>query len=249
MSNFTSFHRWLILFAAFVFLIGGCSPEPEKKPLPPRLPIAVAVADLEWDGMQVLRKTVEERSRGERLDITWLDAKNDPAEQQRQIEHLLRKTGRQKVKAVVLQPVDPAQSSLLVEALARENIKVIVLEKLVGNAPLDGYIASDHVLAGQLQVRYVLNRAGRQKPLNALILKGGPADPAAQEIAAAIRHSLTENMRVLKELEHPRNDREAAERNVRQAIFENRIDVVLATDSRLKICRLERAGFDSGCRS
>lgn len=247
MSNSPLF-RWLGLLIIFTFLTGGCSlKKPQKKPLPPRLKIAVAVSDLEWDGMQVIRKTMEQRSKDERVDITWLDAKNDPREQKKQIGQLLKKAGRQRVKVVVLQPADPLQSSTLVEDLTRAKIKVLALEKLIANAPLDGYIASDHLLAGQLQARYASNRAGPQKPLNALILKGDPADPAAQEIAAGIRNSLNENVRLLKEVDHVRNDEGTAALNVQQALKDDPIDVIFATDSRLAagaVAALKPAGRD-----
>lgn len=173
------------------------------------------------------------RGKSERVDVTWLDAGNDPREQERQIEQLLKKTGRQRVKVVVLQPVDPRQSPPLVEKLTRAKVKVLALERLVSNVPLDGYLASDHFLAGQLQARYVMNLASLQKPFNALILKGDPADPAAQEIAGGIRGSLNENVQILKELDHFRNDQSMATLNVRQALQENKIDVIFATDSRL----------------
>ncbi|MEW5897816.1 MAG: substrate-binding domain-containing protein, partial [Bacillota bacterium] len=131
--------------------------------------------------------------------------------------------------------------------LARAKIKVLALERLIPNVPLDGYIASDHLLAGQLQARYALNRAGPQKPVNALILKGDPADPAAQEIAAGIRNSLNENIRLLKEVDHVRSVEGTAALNVQQALKDNQIDVIFATDSRLAagaVTALKSAGRD-----
>ena len=246
----STFWRWPGLVIIFtLFICGGCGlfKKPQKKPLPPRLKIAVAVSDLEWDGMQIIRKTMEQRGKAEQADLTWLDAKNDPREQKKQIEQLLKKTGRQKVKAVVLQPADPLQSVSLAENLARAKIKVLALERLIPNVPLDGYLASDHFLAGQLQARYAVSRTGPQKPVNALILKGDPADPATQEIAAGIRNSLSPNVRLLKEVEHARSDEGAAAANVRQALKENQIDVILATDSRLAagaVTALKAAGAD-----
>ncbi|MEW5898159.1 MAG: hypothetical protein AB1652_03175, partial [Bacillota bacterium] len=80
MSN-SPFLKWSALLTIFTLLTCGCGcslKKPQKKPLPPRLKIAVAVSDLEWDGMQLIRKTMEQRSDGERINITWLDAKNDP---------------------------------------------------------------------------------------------------------------------------------------------------------------------------
>jgi ABC-type sugar transport system substrate-binding protein len=246
MSNFAAL-KWLVLLTIFIFLSSACSPKPQKEPLAPLLRIAIAVTDLQWDGMQVMRETMEKRSKEEQIEITWLDAKNDPREQERQIKQLLSKTDQQKVEVVVYQPVDPLQSPPIVENLAKAKIKVIALERLINNVPLDGYIAFDHILAGQLQARYVSNFASLQKNLNALILKGDPEDPAAQEITTGIRHSLNKNVQVLKELEHARNDQDLAALNVQRAIEGNKIDIIFATDSRLAagaVMALKSAGLN-----
>lgn len=234
MSNKDYFQVFLAFFWAAVLLFSaGCSPKPQKKPAAPVPKVAVAASDLQWDGMQVMRKTMEERSKREGLEITWLDARNDFAEQKRQIEQLLQKTGAEKVKVVVIHPVDPAKSGPLVEALKRAGVKVIALERIIAGAPLDGYIASDHLLAGQLQVRYAFSQTGSSGPLNAVILRGDPQDPAGREIVAGISSALNERVRVVRELEHPRIDPAAAGRNLQDVLKESKVDVLFATDSRL----------------
>ncbi len=140
----------------------GCSKGgAESKPLSPPTKIAVCVADMERDGNKIIKKVMEERKKKEKLDITWLDAGNDPQQQSRQLEKL----GEQKVKAVVLQPVDPQDGARLLRTLVEKNIKVVALETLPIDAPVEAYIASNHALAGRLMAEYVINAVRKRNGL------------------------------------------------------------------------------------
>jgi len=228
------FNKMLIFLAILILLVGGCGSKPEKKPLTPELKVAIAVADMQWDGMKVMREAIDKRSKKEQVEVTWLDAMNNSQEQKRQLDKLMKKTGQQQFKTVVLQPVNPSQNPLMVKDLVKANIKVIALESLVPDVPFDGYIASDYVQAGQLQARYILNSAGPQGIASVLLLKCAAKDLAAQEIAAAIRGSLSPTIQVL-EIECSGNDQDEAEAKVRQALIDKKIDAVLTTDSRLAL--------------
>lgn len=244
-----SFSNKIIMFSITVILLmNGCASKTEKKPLTPNLKVAIAVADMQWDGMQIMREAIDKRSKKEQVEVAWLDAGNNSQEQKVQLEKLMKKTSQQQVKAVVLQPVDPLQSASLVKDLAKANIKVVALESLVPDAPLDGYITSDHIQAGQLQVRFALNSSGPRGIARILILKGMVRDTASQEIAAAIRGSVGPNIQVT-EIECPGNNQDDAETKVRQVLTDKRIDAILATDSRLALGAaqaLKAAGLKNG---
>jgi ABC-type sugar transport system substrate-binding protein len=147
----------LVFVLIFALVSAGCSKEPERKPAEPPVKIAFALADMNRDGNKTIKKVVDERKKRANINVTWLDARNDPAEQQKQLDELAKK----KVKAVVLQPVDSGTAPALVEKLARSGIKTVVLENLPVNTPLDGYIASDHNMIGRLQARFVLEALRR----------------------------------------------------------------------------------------
>lgn len=159
-------YRWrfliCILFIFILLLLVSCgNREPQRKPVEPPVKLGFALADMNRDGNRTIKKKVDERKRKENLDITWLDAKNDPAEQDKQVDELVKK----KVKVAVLQPVDPGQAAAHVEKLARAGIKVVVLENLAYNTPADGYIASDHTMSGQLLARFVTEPLRRAEEL------------------------------------------------------------------------------------
>jgi len=170
----------------------------------------------------------------QQVNITWLDAKNDPAKQEKDLDEL----ANQKVKVVILQLVDPAAGPKLVRKLAQANIKVIALETLPANSPLDGYIASDHARTGELQSRYLLSTAqGRSTPMKAVILQGDKNDQASREITSSLLENLKDQALVQVALvkDHPAGDPQAAKTTLEQALTTSggQIDAVITTDSRI----------------
>ncbi|WP_052303885.1 sugar ABC transporter substrate-binding protein [Desulfofundulus kuznetsovii] len=281
----------LPIFLAVLLILTGCPGRGEQEQqMTPQLRIAVSLADMQRDGNQIIKQVMNRRRREEKVDITWLDAKNDPAQQEKQLKQL---AGR-RVKAVVLQAVDPASAPSLVQQLVQNNIKVVALETLPANTPVDAYVASDHARAGELQAQFInealrqaaglpagtgaspggqaggqgqgqaggqgdqagggqgqgtaqMTTPGRQlpsrRPLNVMILAGDPRDNAAREIVAAARKALEANpqVRVVEEARQPGNQPAMASLAVQQALagFNNKIDVILASDSRLAIAAVE----------
>jgi ABC-type sugar transport system substrate-binding protein len=248
--------RWisLLVMVMCLILINGCGQRPERKPLTPKLKIIVALSDLCLDGNQIVRKVMEERSKKEDVELTFLDAKSDAREQERQLERILEKRS-QRVKTVVIQAVDPTSIYSVIERFKKENIKIVTLETLPQNVPVDGYVASDHSMAGQLQARFVLNVLkgaegeiippvdSRRLPFNAVILKGDPSDLIAEGVVAGIRSVFNEDsrVRVIQEVEHVRGKPESAVITVRQLLakYNNQIDLILATDSRLAMAGVQ----------
>ncbi|MBE3587268.1 MAG: substrate-binding domain-containing protein [Thermoanaerobacteraceae bacterium] len=140
-----------------VFLLGslllttGCPERGENQPVARQVKIAVSLADMERDGNQIIKQVIDGRKKQEQVDITWLDAKNKAAEQQKQLQQL----AGQGIRTVILQPVDPGAAPGMVRQLAQKNIRVVALESLPPNTPVDAYVASDHQRAGELQARFV----------------------------------------------------------------------------------------------
>ena len=141
----------------------------------------------------------------QKVNITWLDAKNDPKQQEKDLDQL----AGQNIKAVILQAVDPAAAPSLVRKLAQSNIKVIAFETLPANAPVDGYIASDHARAGELEARYLLAAAqGKSTPMNTVLLMGDKNDQTSKEIASSVLENLKDQpqVRVVQAKNHDGGD-------------------------------------------
>ncbi|MEW5953597.1 MAG: substrate-binding domain-containing protein [Bacillota bacterium] len=251
-----------LLLAGIVPGLAGCG-SPQQKPAPPPVKIGVSFADQERDGNQAIRKAMEERRRREQVDIRFMDAKNDAQEQEKQVDRLIQ----EEVKAVVLQLADPAAGPEMVEKLGRAGISVVALENLPENTPLDGYVASDQAAIGEMQVRFVeqalrlaegeagpggrgipavgpevLAQLPPQRPLNVVVLQGDRRDQMAVNITAANLAAMegNPNFNVVRVREHPRWDpRQVPATLAEVKAAADRIDVVLANDSRLALAAVE----------
>jgi len=255
----------IIIVIIFIPLLYGCAKkgQPQRKPAGKgggqEIKIAVSLVDMERDGNKIIKNTIEGRTGqgdrggqgdqggeqggqqgqqaqggGQRVNITWLDAKNDPARQAKDLEQL----AGQNVRAVILQVVDPSSGPGLVRKLAQANIKVIALDALPANSPLDGYIAFDHTRAGELQARYLLSAAReRSVPLKVVVFQGDRDDQASREVAASVLENLKNQSRaqVVLVKDHPRGDPQMAVATLDQVLAStnNQIDAVVATDSRI----------------
>lgn len=155
--------RPLTLIALFFLITAwGCgNREAARKPYTPPLKIAVSLADMGRDGNKIIKSVMESRMKKDNVEITWLDAKNDQAEQEKQLEQLVQK----KVKAVVFQPVNPVTGPDMMRRLVEKNIKVVALETLPVDVPVEAYVASDHNLAGWLLARFAIRSARKSAGL------------------------------------------------------------------------------------
>lgn len=177
---------------------------------------------------------------GPRVNITWLDAKNDPARQEKDLDQL---AGR-KVSAVILQPVDPAAGPGLIRSLARKGIKVVTLEALPPNSPVDGYVASDHARAGELQARYLLGLAqARPAGMMVAVLQGDKNDQAAREVTSSLLSNLNGSpaVKVIQVKDHPGGDPQMAAATVEQTLTSTggQVDAFVATDGRMAVSAAE----------
>lgn len=178
----------MVLTVALI-ITTGCGGE--KKPAPEQQQkkgpkIGVSIADMQRNGNQTMKQVIDEAGKKDKAKITWLDAKGDPVQQQKDIQKLIE----EKVKVVILQVTDPTIGSELVRLLTQNNIKVIALETLPDNTPVDGYITSDHSRTGSLQVRYLetlLQQAQQQVKQGQVMLtpqtpqQGGQQDQQGQQ--------------------------------------------------------------------
>jgi len=217
-------------------IVPGCSKKGGAAKVTPQPRIGFALADMRRDGNQVLKKEVTSRAGADKVRILWRDAKNDPMQQESDIEALLK----QKARVVVLQPVDPRAAPALIRRLTTARTRIVTLETLPANSPLDGYVASDHTRAGELAARLVAERLPAGQPARVLLLQGDTADSKAREIAAAARAVLGSVPSVTVEAsEQPRYDPAAAGTAVEQALARGPVDAVVATDSRLIVGALD----------
>lgn len=241
MVRFKKQSKVLLILSVLLLLlltITGCpGKEAQKKPQSQsqsqdqKVKIGVSLASMQFDGNQSIKQFIDQRKKQNNADIMWMDAQMDSSKQEKDIDKLIQ----QKVKAIVLQVVDPIEGAKLVEKISKAKIKVIGLESLPVNAPLDGYIAADHIRAGELQGKMVLQgqqsqQSGQSQSKNVLILAGDPGDPVATQIATAAENVLKQGQYKVKVSNLPKADPELAQMTVQDTLKSGKPAAILATN-------------------
>ena len=164
---------YLLVFIMVAVTCTGCpgGGGGEQKPTPQEGPkIGVSLADMERDGNRTIKQVMDKAKKQDNARITWLDAQGNLSEQQMHIQQMID----EEVDVVILQVTDPAAAPDMVRTLAQNNIKVIALETLPINTPVDGYITSDHSRTGTLQVWFLqqmMEGAGEQMRQGTVVLE------------------------------------------------------------------------------
>lgn len=230
----------LLLFIFILLGTGGCgilnrggAARPAERPLA----VAYSIADERRDGNQVIKRLVQERAgTDERVRITWRDAEGDARRQERDVEQFIE----QKVDAVVIQLVEPQMGPGIVRRLAMNRIRVVALETFAPDAPLEAYVASEQVQAGEHQARYVVRNLPAGAPGRVLVLGGDPTDPISRNIIEGITAFMENQAGFSVEVrEHPQGDPGRAAATVHEALAAGPLGAVLATDSRMAVSAVE----------
>jgi len=119
------------------------------------LHIGVAAANFDDEWMSYMHESMHAEARKQGVELTMMDAKNDPAIQQVQIDTLIS----QEVNAIIIVPVDPHSLRPLLNATDGADIPLIAVnrspeEQILFNR-LATYIGSDSLYAGTIQMEKV----------------------------------------------------------------------------------------------
>jgi D-xylose transport system substrate-binding protein len=100
-------------------------------------------------------------------------ANSDDAVQVQQAENLLT----QGVDVLVVVPHNGDIAAAIVESAKRQNVPVISYDRMIRNADLDLYISFDNLKVGELQAKYLFERAPKG---NYILIEGAPTDNNAK---------------------------------------------------------------------
>jgi D-xylose transport system substrate-binding protein len=147
----------------------GGSGDRQRPAAPGRTRIGLLMDDEKQERWQRDRDLFVARAKELRAQVLVRAADGDQAQQLRQAEELLKEG----VKVLVVVPHDTEQAAAVVEAAKRQNVPVISYDRLIRNADVDLYVSFDNVRVGELQARYLLERAPKG---NYLLIGGAPTD-------------------------------------------------------------------------
>ena len=145
----------------------------QRKPGEGPVRIGVSFDSLQLERWQHDRDQFVKRARELGAEVFIQSADGNDAAQVRQAENLLT----QGVDVLVLVPHNGEIAASIVESAKREHIPVLAYDRLVRSSDVDFYISFDNVKVGELQARYLMDRAPKG---NYVLIGGSPTDNNAR---------------------------------------------------------------------
>jgi D-xylose transport system substrate-binding protein len=164
------FTAFAIAFMVVVF-VSACveAPSDKSNKNSGRIRIGLSMDTLKEERWQHDRDLFVERAKELGADVLVQAADGDDKVQTQQAENLLT----QGVNVLVVIPHNGEIAASIVEASHRQNVPVVSYDRLIRNSEPDLYISFDNEKVGELQARYLIERAPRG---NYVLIGGAPTD-------------------------------------------------------------------------
>jgi len=164
------FVAFAIVFMVVVFA-SACveAPSDKSNKNSGRIRIGLSMDTLKEERWQHDRDLFVERAKELGADVLVQAADGDDKVQTQQAENLLT----QGVNVLVVIPHNGEIAASIVEASHRQNVPVVSYDRLIRNSEPDLYISFDNEKVGELQARYLIERAPRG---NYVLIGGAPTD-------------------------------------------------------------------------
>ncbi|WLR51359.1 ribose ABC transporter substrate-binding protein RbsB [Bacillus tianshenii] len=186
--------RWLkgfLLTALAAVLLVGCStqaPGSEKEEAKGgdegdgSTKIGLSISTLNNPFFVTLKDGAEAQAKEQGVEITTVDAQNDPAKQVSDIEDLIQ----QGVDVLLVNPADSAAVASAIESANSAGIPVITVDRSAEGGEVVSHIASDNEAGGEMAGKFIVEQLGGQG--NVVELEGIPGSSAARERGAGFHN-------------------------------------------------------------
>jgi ribose transport system substrate-binding protein len=171
----------LIIVSLVLMLMTGCSLEPPEWAKPKTsgkledMKIGLSISTLNNPFFVSLKDGVMAEAKKQGLQVIVIDAQNDSAKQSNDVEDLMQ----QGVNALLINPVDSAAISTVVETANSLEIPVIALDRSADKGEIHALVASDNVKGGKMAAEYIVEQLG--KSAEVIELEGSPGASATRE--------------------------------------------------------------------
>ncbi|KJS86838.1 MAG: hypothetical protein JM58_06220 [Peptococcaceae bacterium BICA1-8] len=151
---------WISIMTILIFT--GCFGSPQAKPeFKPKIKVGLVLAETNSARNQYLIAKMKESAKSLNIKLIEGDSKNNSEQQKTQIEKMIK----EKVEAVIMQPINSDVAKDFISMLEEQNIKIVIIDLLPENVSVDAFIAPDYVKVGELQAQYILSPEIELKPL------------------------------------------------------------------------------------
>ncbi|WP_394139723.1 ribose ABC transporter substrate-binding protein RbsB [Cytobacillus oceanisediminis] len=137
--------------------------------------IGLSISTLNNPFFVTLRDGAEAKAKELGLEITTVDAQNDPAKQVSDIEDLIQ----QGVNILLVNPADSAAVASAIESANNADIPVITVDRSAEGGEVVTHIASDNAAGGKMAGEFIIEQLGDSGKI--VELEGIPGSSAARE--------------------------------------------------------------------
>lgn len=182
---------YLLIAALMMLLLAGCSLEPpswartETKKDMKNVRIGLSMSTLNNPFFVYLKDMVVKEADNQGFEVIVVDAQNDSAKQNNDVEDLLQKG----VDALLINPTDSSAISAAVQSANSLGIPVITIDRSADKGDVASLIASDNVAGGKMAAQYIIDTLGEGAVVAEL--EGIPGTSAARERGEGF-HSLAD---------------------------------------------------------
>lgn len=166
----------LLLVFLCTFFTGACvCAQQEQNNVKKTGPIRIGLSldTLKEERWQYDRDLIVARAKELGAEVTYLSADSNDDTQNKQVENLLT----QGVDVLIIVPHNAEVAAAAVDAARRQGVPVISYDRLISNSDVSVYISFDNVKVGELQAKYLLDRAPKG---NYILIGGAPTDNNAK---------------------------------------------------------------------
>ncbi|WP_179032557.1 ribose ABC transporter substrate-binding protein RbsB [Paenibacillus kribbensis] len=186
-----------LLLALSSFLVAGCSLEPPSWAKAKTagdlndVKIGLSMSTLNNPFFVYLKDMVVQEASRQSFEIIVVDAQNDPAKQNNDVEDLIQ----QGVHALLINPTDSSAISAAVQTANGVGIPVIAIDRAADKGEVASLIASDNADGGKMAAEYIVDQLGEGAVVAEL--EGIPGTSAARERGQGFHSVADEKLKVV----------------------------------------------------
>jgi ribose transport system substrate-binding protein len=140
-----------------------------------KVKVGLSISTLNNPFFVTLKEGAEKKAKEEGVDITTVDAQNDPAKQVSDVEDLIQKG----IDVLLINPTDSAAITAAIESANSAGIPVITVDRSAEGGEVVAHIASDNAAGGKMAGEFLAEKLGASGKV--IELEGIPGSSAARE--------------------------------------------------------------------
>lgn len=233
---------------------GGSSSEDSKDSgsKDDKVKVGLSISTLNNPFFVTLKEGAEKKAKEEGIDITTVDAQNDPAKQVSDVEDLIQKG----IDVLLINPTDSAAITAAIESANSAGIPVITVDRSAEGGEVVAHIASDNAAGGKMAGEFLAEKLGASRKV--IELEGIPGSSAARERGKGFNEAIAAASGIEVVAKQPANFDRSQGLSVMenllqsnkdiQAVFAHNDEMALGAVEALKAAGLENVivvGFDA----